>query len=47
MSYFLFKGSRDYIHGTDLVIYLEQYINFPLKSFDLKIHKKFSISLKL
>ena len=40
MSYFLFKGSRDYIHGTDLVIYLEQYINFPLKSFDLKIHKK-------
>ena len=40
MSHFLYKGSRDYIHGTDLTIYLEQYIRFPLKSFDLKIHKK-------
>ena len=40
MHKFLFKGSRKYLHGTDMVIYLEKFAFKPLKLFDLKIHKK-------
>ena len=40
MSFFLFKGNRKYVHGTDIAIYLEKYVQKPLKLFDLKITKQ-------
>ena len=38
--HFSFKGNRQYIHGTDIFIFLENLIEGKIKLFDLRIIKK-------